>query len=723
MRVHSALLLWLLFAYSFAQCKPLEEEFNGPFASWLDVKRDFHAVGDGKADDTRALQEALDQAARGTRNCTLFLPAGVYRITRPLIITYAINVSVVGADPKKTSLLWAGKANNSMLRLNGVAYSKFNRITFEGASIADVAVEQSWDGIHPYFDTANEYADDIFEDVNFGIRGGAAGHGFAETSIRRSQFLHNRIAGVSLGNFNALDIWINTCYFEDCGTGVTNTFGAGNFKVYNCGFRNSVTADISMSNTGEFAVRHNTSYGSSRFFVARFTRNPAPTTLEANTIIDPKYIDAITINNQGPVFIVGNTVRSAINASSPVIRMNTDGICYNNTFTAINPVATGARNLIRNNRTVTRSNLKNLSLPSPAAIPAMNTRPVIEVSAGADAAAIQSAINRAVKLKGRRPVVHLPYGKYFISSTILIPAGSDLQLNGDSFGDNNSTLLSWSGPKGRPMIWIAGPSTCSLRDFSLKSVDASANILVTHADEPGSVIGLQEFHQIGGQTGLLADRLAHCHIFSWDGAFSGLQSAIKIIGPGKPSQGLVSIYSGATSDNVITHEVSNGGIVYVADEWYEGRIKSIFAKLSGASTFVTSGCHIAVPDHSEGIKLTNFAGTAIFKSDDISGICAADNSSAGTLVIAGALTEEEPYLSSGPPKLRIIKAMNRTRNHGSTTLYGGSLNADNIDADSQQVMPGTNSSRISGLDMDDQNGIFIYRVMSMGGNSGLVVQH
>jgi hypothetical protein len=44
-----------------------------------------HGVGDGKADDTAAIQQALDSAAEKGEGI-VFLPAGRYRITRSLFI-------------------------------------------------------------------------------------------------------------------------------------------------------------------------------------------------------------------------------------------------------------------------------------------------------------------------------------------------------------------------------------------------------------------------------------------------------------------------------------------------------------------------------------------------------------------------------------------------------------------------------------------------------------
>ena len=54
------------------------------------------ATGDGKTDDTAAIQQALDAAANKGQGGIVFLPSGRYRITRSLLIPLAVRLYGVG---------------------------------------------------------------------------------------------------------------------------------------------------------------------------------------------------------------------------------------------------------------------------------------------------------------------------------------------------------------------------------------------------------------------------------------------------------------------------------------------------------------------------------------------------------------------------------------------------------------------------------------------------
>ncbi len=51
---------------------------------YFDVKEDFGAIGDGKADDTAAIEAAIEAAKAYGRNAQVYLPYGKYRVTRTL---------------------------------------------------------------------------------------------------------------------------------------------------------------------------------------------------------------------------------------------------------------------------------------------------------------------------------------------------------------------------------------------------------------------------------------------------------------------------------------------------------------------------------------------------------------------------------------------------------------------------------------------------------------
>ena len=84
------------------------EEFAGPFSSWADVRRDYGAKGDGRADDTAAVQKALDDLSQHKKSCVLYFHAGTYRLTAAVKTTREAHTdgmgAVVGDSPETTIL-------------------------------------------------------------------------------------------------------------------------------------------------------------------------------------------------------------------------------------------------------------------------------------------------------------------------------------------------------------------------------------------------------------------------------------------------------------------------------------------------------------------------------------------------------------------------------------------------------------------------------------------
>ncbi len=545
------------------------------------MKTDYGAVGDGKVDDTDAIQKALEDVRRiASPKKVLYFPAGTYRITRTLQLmrishNEPLGMSITGEDPLTTIIKWDGPAGESMF-LYDAWYAGLSRLTFDGGGKAKTAIQHG-----KAFATANECTDVICKDVEFGIEAGQA-EGIAETAVLRCRFYRCSKAGISIQGFNSLDWFIWHCWFEDCGVGATNEFGAGNFHVYDSTFLRSTDADITIRHCGYFSFMGNTSIGSNQFFHARRAKVwkesetwGAQVTLQDNLILDPKYPTPVNIESNGPTLLLDNTFR--VKGNGPIV-INTppaekaDLIAVGNTWTVKDALMVIGRVTDQDNKVVNAGAIKSVRVaPFPFA-PHVD-RPIIDVAAGSSAFAIQKAIDQAAAMTGQRPVVHLPKGTYSLDKTLVIPAGADLMLVGD--GPENATMLNGSAD---PLIRIVGPTHAVIRNCYLNAGNNAVGILVENADQPGARITGEQLNSSGYEYGFVADGLQHAAVELHDHGHNGMQ----VIGAGDGTRPWTALFGGASSrgsnGKAGTHlyDVLHGGRLFVRDIWYEGNAYSMF---------------------------------------------------------------------------------------------------------------------------------------------------
>ena len=554
------------------------EEFVGPFASWKNVKADYGATGDGVTDDTAALQRGLDELRFHKESCVLYFPAGVYRLTNTISTIRkahqeGMGITVIGEDPATTILKWDGPADGTMFTYDAW-YSKISRLTLDGQGKAAVAL-----GYGPAFSTYNETSDMVFKDVKMGLVMGIVGaQGQAENAVLRCQFLRCSDKGIVPTNYNALDIWAWYCRFEDCGYGMYNN--AGNFHAYENLFLRSTKADIGTANLMTFSFINNTSIGSNCFmdFAGGHTWGSA-TSVTGNRIIEPTGPWAIRLGNGGPYFVANNVIKSRPDQAGPVVAMTWGNQTFlGNTYTVKDPVKEAGKFLRINDDKIVDPATISSEPPVLPPTPPRRERKVFELTAGADAAAIQGALDSAAALKGQHPVVHIPKGNYKIGQTLTIPAGCDVQVIGDGAAET-ATVLEWAGPPGGTMLHLLGPSVATVRDLSLQAQGGSC-MLVDNADQQGGRIFTDQVNATGSNpqsrpTGILVNGLEQSDVMlrNLQGA-TECQTWVKVVGgplvqdaEHVPSQ--VSVLCGATGTAQADYAVEKDGRLVVRSVYHE----------------------------------------------------------------------------------------------------------------------------------------------------------
>ena len=238
-------------------------------SDWINVKTDVTpaAVGDGEADDTMAIQAALDGQRDGK---TVYLPPGTFRITRTLVFTGPRIGCLVVGHGRDTRLVWDGPEGGRMFWSNGVAYSRYVGLSWDGRGKAAVGFDHA---SRQRFETEVRHEHEAFRNfTGFGIRVGNEQKIASAEILYRNCLFENCGTALAFLTFNDYDNTIDRCEFRNCGTGVFDN--KGNFYARNCHFDSSREADFVVGSEHGSSIRRCTSVGSRRFVEERGTIAP-----------------------------------------------------------------------------------------------------------------------------------------------------------------------------------------------------------------------------------------------------------------------------------------------------------------------------------------------------------------------------------------------------------------------------------------------------------------
>ena len=731
-----------------------EDEFVGPFESWLNLKTDFGARGDGTTDDTQALQAALNEIVSNKRSPALWIPDGTYRITKTLTLAAGIGLSVIGEDPVKTSIKWAGPSDGVLLHIDGVSHSRITRITFDGSGSAGVLVDQSLTSYEGgrRFDTGNEYSDDVFRDGGVGLQGGQFDLGAAEVSILRSKFLNLR-GGIALKNFNALDWWIWSSYFENNNVGVSNNLdekGAGNFHIYRSIFTKSRFSDIYILNTGQFNFRDNWSIDSMKFLIEKYYYDNAATTrLQGNTIFTAEGNDCggcgAYVGNMGPLVMTDNVWVSPRDATNTAVYVGSlkqpDCISVGNTYTIKDPVKcagmSGAGRLFSVDDKIVEPQSIDRRPPLLTPTPQKRNRRIFEVPAQASSETIQRAIDAAAAYCGQRPIVHLAHGAYALTQTLTIPADCDIQLIGDGFQPQSGTGLIWQGNKTEAALRLLGPSRAILKDFAVNAKAAATGIEVLNADQVGSrILADHVMADRSIETNILVDELDHALVEFRDvelaytatpPAMNG--TALKIIGGrlaamGQPQDGRTNLLSGSGGGNFLSFDATNGASLIVRDFWLESNQPGTYAHVSAGARVTLEGSRMAIPMNEDSVKVEASAGfTTVLSSAPDAPINAAAAGGEKLFVFGNNFGQAKAWWPIPAPAASAFNLNRRMSSQGSTPIPDSNEKPDAnfvrmMLAQSRQTHPSIISALPSGV-----TDLRLFRVSVEFGTVGIRVRH
>lgn len=451
-------------------------------SDWINVRADIspRAAGDGKADDTAALQKALDATRDGA---VIYLPPGTYRITAPLSVRKAsgdrwIGGWIVGSG-RDTRLVWDGAEGGAMFILNGVAYSRFTGFELDGRGKAAVGFHyQATQGFQTEV-THRHLAFRGFTDAGVLEKHPNEGQALAETTFENCLF-EDCERGAAFLQFNDYDYTFDGCEFRRCGVAIDCAHG--NFYVRNCHFEESRTVDIRDLSEHCSSIRRSTSRGS-RAFVSR-SSSVASLTIQDCHIDSWKNPEGAILLSRPPVLLfdcaITNPPRDGQGAGLPPVRVQSDVqrlLVSNNRVDGAPELLQGARPMLitipPGERAGVVTSASQSFLQSNVRLPkrVFDARGDFGAKGNGvadDTGAVQKAIDAAAAASNGA-IAYLPTGNYVITRKLRI-SGSNFFVGGSGW----CTRLIWKGAEGGVMMEVQEPQQVVLEDLMVGAHDAGA---------------------------------------------------------------------------------------------------------------------------------------------------------------------------------------------------------------------------------------------------------
>ena len=265
---------------------------------WVSVTTVGGAKGDGRTDDTKAIQATVDlyttcqdkkmnasaagvplgthtcggKASQGGTACsTIFFPAGTYRISAPIYVGHCTGLMFVGTGAT-TVIEWGGAEGGTMFISNGTVFGRWEGIVWDGKNSAKWGV--SYNSTHgSLFETREMHRNCRFSNfldagISVGVTNDAVrGMGKKETAeaLVQNCIFENSYKGIALQDFNDYDWAIDGCTFVNNSYGVySHTHMDSNWDVHSCRFEGSRIADLTAAAEAS-NVRQVVSIGSYQF--------------------------------------------------------------------------------------------------------------------------------------------------------------------------------------------------------------------------------------------------------------------------------------------------------------------------------------------------------------------------------------------------------------------------------------------------------------------------